>query len=188
MDSTNRYRHNLITKMLQTHLKKIRENRLYKKVHIFVFIEANYGGWWATDIVRGIVEQKEFAPIEVCSYDETDKNRVGVWMRDEVKECMAGEMQRSLADGQLCFADAFITQRDTKAIQHEFMEQLQHYRQEIIVPTDESTGKYKKVTTGKSAGRKDDMCICAQIALYFSGKKRIDNNFRSMAVEYGWRY
>jgi hypothetical protein len=101
---------------------------------------------------------------------------------------MAGDMSRSLADGQLCFAQQFITQRKQPEILREFCEQLTHYREDLIQPVDEATGKWKKIVTGKSTGRKDDLCICAQIALYYSGKKRMESAFRDLAEQRGWRY
>ena len=175
--------------MLQTHLKRLRAIKIYQRAQIYVFIEANFGGWWASDVVRNVVEQKDYMPLEVCSYDETDKDRAGIWMTDEVKRCMAGEFSRSLADGQLCFAKEFSCgSSQTKAMQAELLEQLSHYREQIIAPNDEATGKFKKITTGKSSGRKDDLCICAQIALFFSSKKRLEPEFRTLAEHHGWRY
>lgn len=191
MDSTNRFQHNVIVKMIETHLRSLRKTPMYRGAHIFVFVEANYGGWWGTDVVRNVVEQAEFAPITCVSYDETPKDRVGIWMSDEVKRCMAGEMERALGDGQLCFAKEFVTAAPRKPadIQKEFREQLSNYREELIKPKDEATGITKKVVTGKtSGGRKDDLCIAAQIALYFSGKKRREESFRNLARDRGWRF
>lgn len=182
-------RHNQVVALIEGHLDNIRLNPWYKNAHIFVFIEANYGGWWSADVVRKVVEQPKYAPLEACRYDETADDRVGVWMRDELKDCMAGDMQRSLGDGQWCWAKDFISWgKKAKDIQKELCEQLANYRKEIVPPTDEATGKWKAVITGKSAGRKDDLAIVAQIALYFSGKKRLEPGFRDLAERYGWRY
>jgi hypothetical protein len=190
MDSTPKHKHNVITKMIETHLDMIMRSRTYGRSMKYVFIEANYGGYWAVDIIKNIVQQPRFAPIEVVSYDETAKDRAGIWMSQGVKECMAGVMQRSLADGQLCFAKEFITQRGPNLpdIKKEYREQLINYRQELIEPHDVATGTSKAIITGKtSGGRKDDLCIVSQIALYFSGKKKMESSFRELANERGWR-
>ena len=113
-------------------------------------------------------------------------------MTADVKQSMAGTMQRSLADGQMCFAHDFITSSSPtveKEIKAVFREQLSKYREELILPLDLSTGITRKVITGKSSGgQKDDLCIVVQIALYFSGKKRIEPAFRDIAQSRGWRY
>lgn len=138
-----------------------------------------------------IINQREFQPVTVVSYDETNKGRVGIWMRDEVKEMMCMTLQRSLADGQLVFAKEFITLKTAgqKDIQAAFKDQLAKFREELLLPNDTTTGITKKKFTGKSAsGNKDDVLICVQIALYFSGKKRLETAFRELANEAGWRY
>ena len=101
---------------------------------------------------------------------------------------MAGVMQRSLADGRVCFASEFISGKKTEDIQKTFLEQLKNYREELIQPLDTTTGISKIKYTGKSTGKKDDMAICAQIALYFSDKKRLEPGFRQLAQKFGWRY
>jgi len=138
--------------------------------------------------VRRVVEQRKFAPIEACSYDETDGDRIGIWMSDELKRCLAGDMATSLSCGQLCFAQEFISARKPEAIQKELMEQFKVYREEIIAPAEVSVGEYRKKVTGKAPGRKDDLCVASQIALYFAAKKRLEPAFRSMAEANSWRY
>jgi hypothetical protein len=181
----------MVVKMLEGHLHKIRMSKVYQGVRIYVFIEANYGGSWAVDVIKNIVDQDQFQPLEVVTYDTTNKGRHGIWMTDNVKECMAGVMQMSMSGGHLVFAKEFITATapNAKTIQTTFREQCVNYRLELVKPLDEATGTSKKKYTGKTgSGRKDDLCICAQIALYFSGKKRLEPGFRALANQHGWRY
>ena len=53
----------------------------YYSFFVFLLFALHGSKFWATDIVRGILEQKEFAPLEVCSYDTTNKDRVGYLTR-----------------------------------------------------------------------------------------------------------
>jgi hypothetical protein len=130
-------------------------------------------------------------PITCVSFDETNQGRVGVWMTDVLKRSLAGEMQRSLADGQLCFAEDFVSTRRDKnlvgrlGVQHEFLEQLSEFREELIEPNDLAVGTYKKICTGKGGGRKDDILICSMLALYFGLKQRLRPEFRALGEQLG---
>jgi hypothetical protein len=178
--------------MVEGHLRAIRHSARYHNAYIFVFIEANYGGYWASSVLETIVQQKEFMPLEACSYDESDEEKVGVWMEPKLKPALAAQLQRSLADGQLVFAKDFITTQTEKSmngkpkVQMDFMSQLSEYREELKEPNDAATGDYKKFITGKSCGRRDDMCICVQLALYFGMKRRMDDDFREIGESRGW--
>ena len=154
---------------------------------MFIFIEANYGGVYNIENIRTVCEQDEFKPLEVVSYDRSGKDKTGIWMSDTVKECMAREFQRILADGLLHFAKEFVSTQKPTEVQRTFREQLAHYREELVKPHDEAIGITKKKITGKSASLRDDLCISAQIALYFSGKKRMEAKFRADCDAYGWR-
>jgi hypothetical protein len=142
------------------------------------------------------MEQREFSPLEMVSYDTTDRGRIGIWMTDDNKECMSGDLAKSLQDDRLHFAKEFVTNRvvpkgkdSSREIKMEFCKQLEHYREELIVPKDAATGVSKKKFTGKtSGGKKDDMVICCMIALYCSGKKRREVAFMKLAHARGWRY
>lgn len=182
--------------MIEGHLHRLRSSPVYKEARIYVFVEANYGGDWGVDQVRRIVEQTRFSPIKVVKYDETTRDRPGVWMTEKTKQCMMHDMQRSLADGYLCFAQDFITTRSVERqgqmdIRKELMTQFMHYREEVVRAKnkDEAIADTKIIITGKSSGgRKDDLCITCQIALYFSGQYRLEPSFITLASQFNWRY
>jgi hypothetical protein len=156
-----------------------------------VCVNDDVGGDFTVDMIRKICEQPEFQPLVVVSYDETPKERFGIWMTDDVKKNMMLDLQRSMSDGQLCFAKEFIHTGDTvkeKAkIKDKFRQQLQNFRQEVINPKDVAIGITKTYMTGKSSGRKDDILICLAIALYFSGKKRREQSFIQLCNRHGYR-
>lgn len=192
LDSCKSAHRNDVNRMLTGHLRTLRRSLRYGKAYIYCFIESNYGGQYNSTNIEAVVTQREFRPIEASSFDEKDEERVGVWVDDDVKESMAADLQRSLADGQLCFADEFITTRTEKTmtgqpvIQQELIQQLTDYREELMKPHDAATGKFKKVLTGKSSNKVDDLCICLQICLRFGWLKRKDANFIEIARRQGW--
>ncbi len=148
------------------------------------------GGSWTVDILSKVVQQTKFAPVEVVSYDETPRERAGIWMTQPVKEKLVGTMKRSVADGQFTFAKEFITLRKKpEDIRREVCDQLSNFRQELIQPLDKATGIAKAVYTGKTnGGRKDDLLITIMIALYYGGLKRMEEKFLNVAAQRGWRF
>ena len=63
--------------MIETHLRNLRKTAQYKDAMIYVLVERNYGGSWSVDIIRQIVEQKEFSPL-IC-YQEKEDDKFGIW-------------------------------------------------------------------------------------------------------------
>jgi hypoxanthine-guanine phosphoribosyltransferase len=143
--------------MIEGHLRRIKNSPVYGGCQKYVFIERNYGGDFTVDMIRKICEQKEFDPLVVVSYDETPKERFGIWMTDDVKKNMMFDLQRSISEGMLCFAKDFIHTGDTvkskAAIKDKFKAQLQNFRQEVVNPKDVAIGITKTYMTGKSSGR-----------------------------------
>lgn len=125
-----------------------------------LFVSVVYRG---VDVIRRVVEQSCFAPLEV--YDEKKDGKCGIWLTDTIKENACGALQLALSNGQVAFAKEFVTnekeasgkQADRK-IQDMYREQLANFRVEMVMPNDISIGKTKLVYTGKtSSGRKGNV-------------------------------
>jgi hypothetical protein len=189
LDSTSNVKHNGVVEMIEGHLKCLRSIPKYKDAVIMVSIERNYGGGFVVDTVKKIVCQQQFMPIEIMSYDKSNSDKEGVWLDQPVKEAMSGMLQRSVADGLLCFAVHFVTTRKNfTEIQTEIREQMANYREELLRPKDLAVGITKKWLTGKTgSGRKDDLLIVVMLALYFANMKRMESTFRAKAQRFGWR-
>lgn len=112
------------------------------------------------DIIRKIVEQRAYSPVEV--YDEKGDGKVGIWTTDVSKESAANHLKLMLSNGQVAFAKEFITQEKetsgksaAKTIQDVYREQLANYRVELVIPHDVAIGITRRKFTGKtSSGRK----------------------------------
>jgi hypothetical protein len=189
LDSTSNIKHNGVVAMIEGHLQRLRAISKYKESVIMVSIERNYGGGFVVDTVKKIVCQPQFMPIELMSYDKSHSDKEGVWLDQPVKEAMSGMLQRSVADGVLCFALHFVTTRKTAVeAQNEMREQMANYREELLRPKDVAVGITKRVLTGKTgSGKKDDLLIVVMLALYFANMKRIEPTFREKAHRFGWR-
>jgi hypothetical protein len=189
LDSTSNIKHNAVVQMIEGHIKRMRSIPKYKDAVIMCSVERNYGGGFVVDTVKKIVCQQEFMPVEMMSYDKSNSNKEGVWLDQPVKEAMSGMLQRSVADGQLCFAQYFVTTRkEAVEVQNEIREQMANYREELLRPKDVAVGVTKKWLTGKTGGgKKDDLLIVVMLALYFANMKRMEPNFREKAQRFGWR-
>lgn len=194
-DSCSSHEHNIVTQMLEGHIRALRRHPVYSNSIFYFFIESNYGGWWGSDIISKIANQDEFQPVVLVSYDPQGKDRIGIWMVPEVKKACIESMSRTLADGHAVFAKDFVTHYDPRTetiekakarIQDTIREQMIFYREELRQPVD-ATGVVKRFQTGKDAGRKDDLLMCLMIAKYFSEKKKLETPFREKVAMHNWR-
>lgn len=167
--------------MIETHMTKLRNDSRYRHAVIFVYIEANMSFVTASQI-RDIVMQPCFYPVIVQTYDQSKEQRTGVWTGPPEKELYANELKRALADGAISFADQFLT--ENPAVRSELRDQLEVFRREVKMSPQ---GKRTVEFTGKSPGRKDDLCIVLQMLLYWSRVMRESGEYMQMAEANGWR-
>lgn len=168
--------------MIETHLSRIREDDRYHHALIYVYIEANLSFVTARDIGR-ICSQPQFFPVVVKSFDSTKDERDGVWTGEAEKQMYTSEMKRALADGALSYADNFLSQ--TENVQAEVQAQLEVFRRDVKLT--EGCTKPKITYTGKSNGRKDDLCLVLQMLLYWSRVQRESAEYLTAAASNGWR-
>jgi hypothetical protein len=172
---------NAVTNMLETHLQNIRDDPRYNTAVIYVYIEANMS-FLTANKVKEIVEHPRFYPVLVQSFDPTTDARAGVWTGPDEKYLYAEEMKRALADGALVYAARFIS--SDESIKPEIVKQLEVYRREAKVS---ASGKRTIEYTGKSLGRKDDVCIVMQMLLHWSRLMRNSDEYQKAAELNGWR-
>jgi hypothetical protein len=173
---------NTIIDMLETHLAGLRANPRYKAAVVYVYVEANMS-FVTANRIKNIIDKPVYYPTIVAQYDPKGESRYGVWSGPEEKEMYADELKRALADGQLCYAEHFVSQ-DGAAVKSELKDQMEVFRRELKVSP---TGKKTYVYTGKSNGRKDDLCIVLQMLLYWSKYTRESSEYANAATQNGWR-
>lgn len=160
LESTNKVQEKNIVCLLESHFRALRKIERYKDSFIFIFIERNYGGTFVTDTIKNIVEQSDFAPLQVVCCDIKKGDKPGVWVDEPTKQAMCGDLVRLLMEERLHFANPaeFITHRmsmnrkirsDVLDCQKELIEQLSRVR-DVISKTEknEEVGIAKKITTG----------------------------------------
>jgi hypothetical protein len=172
---------NVIVDMLEKHLTRLREDARYQNAVIYVYIEANMS-WVTANDIKKVVEQPRFYPVIVRSYDTSPEQKPGVHTGQPEKEMYSRDLQRALGDGQLCYADRFIS--DDPNVKQELRSQMEVYRREVEVGPN---GKLKSNFTGKSNGRKDDLCMVVQMLLYWSRLERESAEYVHAATANGWR-
>jgi hypothetical protein len=99
--------------MICRHLDDLEANPVYRNAVLFLYIEANFGGWPAAkttwDKVRGRGSNFGTMCILPICKDPDGLGRVGVWTYEETKEVMAMESAYVLSNGLVHFAEHFVT-------------------------------------------------------------------------------
>jgi hypothetical protein len=172
---------NVVVDMFEDHLTKLRSDSRYKNALIYVYIEANMSYIDANE-VRKVLEQPQFYPVIVKSFDPTTEERAGVWTGPPEKQLYAMELKRALSDALLVYADNLIT--NDPGVKTEIKNQLEVFRRDVkITPQGKRTIEY----TGKSSNRKDDMCLVLQMMLYWSNEMRESHEYIKASETNGWR-
>lgn len=177
--------------MTEKHLESIRSRPLYHHAYIFVYIESQYSVIEAGN-VRDIVQQHRFAPVAVESQIRKGgkQPRLGVMTMNEEKKLYAQDLAMVLSHGQLLYPEEseFISS-DSVAVKEELLAQLRQYRRETKMTHQEDAAfaDVKETYSGKAGGRKDDLCMALQIALFHGMRKRQSDGYEQLAMVNGWR-
>jgi len=182
-------KHNEIMKMLENFILRTRSMRVYRDALIFIAIEANMS-FITADMLAGFFQNPRFGRIEVLSLDPKKHQRPGVWTGENEKERYAESMERALANGTLCYArEQAGDPAKWPLVKQEFQSQLGSFRREVDPAKDPMFGRNKITFTGKAGnGKKDDLVLATQIALYHLEWLKTTDRFQDMATAQGWRY
>ena len=175
----------VIDRMIINHFQELRKHPQYRDAYIYAYIEANMSYIDAGRISDLLHSQKGLGEIEVVSFDK-DK-RYGVWTTPERKHEMAVHAQQLLATRSVRLAQDIIGQNPEETLSM-FFDQLNNYRKEIKNPADYIHGKFTFSYGGKSSGKKDDLAMAWQIALYWSYVMMTSSQtYNQTAIARGWR-
>ena len=139
---------------------RIRQDTGRKASRIFIFVERNLG-FEAEHHKRAL----EHIP-GVTFYVDQKANRVGVLTTEATKHAMAQLVVSMLAERRLhILPNLYSNEPDTVRIR--LREQMETYSAQFKAAPD-TFGKDRMSLSGKVGGMMDDVCICLQLAAYYT--------------------
>lgn len=182
---------NDIVDMMETHIMKIRSSKQYQSCQIYAFIESNYSVIEAKN-VSNVITQHQFMPIKVhYQVKANNMQRVGVYTGPNEKRMYVQELSLALSHESLYYPIdfEFISCKQTNVIKDELLQQLRMYRREtkMSVHEDEAFAQVHVAYSGKGGGRKDDLCMALQMAVYHGNEKLMSDEYDFDADTFGWK-
>lgn len=93
--------------------------------------------------------------------------RMGVLTTDAVKHAMCGLLNSMLREKRVHMSKELIS-RDPKGIRKRIREQMEVYSYQFKI-AETPFNKDQMSLSGKVGGMRDDVCICLQLAIYWTG-------------------
>ena len=146
--------------MVVQHITRIRSDVGRKTSRFFIFVERNLG-FEAEHHKRAL----DHIP-GVTFYVDQKASRVGVLTTEATKHAMAQLVVSMLAERRLHVLPALYS-HEPEAMRARLREQMETYSAQFKQAPD-TFGKDKISLSGKIGGMKDDVCICLQLAAYFT--------------------
>ena len=142
------------------HITRIRSDVGRKTSRFFIFVERNLG-FEAEHHKRAL----DHIP-GVTFYVDQKASRVGVLTTEATKHAMAQLVVSMLAERRLHVLPTLYS-HEPEAMRARLREQMETYSAQFKQAPD-TFGKDKISLSGKIGGMKDDVCICLQLAAYFT--------------------
>ena len=146
--------------MVAQHIARIRRDAGRKTCRFFVFVERNLG-FEAEHHKRAL----EHIP-GVNFYVDHKASRVGVLTTEATKHAMAQLVVSMLAEKRIHVLPLLYS-NEPEQVRIRLREQMETYSAQYKQAPD-TFGKDKIALSGKVGGMKDDVCICLQLAAYFT--------------------
>ncbi len=142
------------------HITRIRQDTGRKAARVFIFVERNLG-FEAEHHKRAL----EHIP-GVNFYVDHKANRVGVLTTEATKHAMAQLVVSMLAERRIHVLPQLYS-ADPDGVRVRLREQMETYSAQFKAAPD-TFGKDRVSLSGKVGGMKDDVCICLQLAAYYT--------------------
>jgi hypothetical protein len=146
--------------MVVQHIARIRKDAGRKTSRFFIFVERNLG-FEAEHHKRAL----DHLP-GVHFYVDHKASRVGVLTTEATKHAMAQLVVSMLAEHRIHVLPTLYS-NEPDAVRIRLREQMETYSAQYKQAPD-TFGKDKISLSGKVGGMKDDVCICLQLAAYFT--------------------
>lgn len=167
----------------------LRASPIYRDALVWVYPEANSGYFNCTQLRDLFMNRPQiFGRVEFQMYEPYKNEMVpGVFTHHETKEKYANYLQHKMSNGQLLFAEEMIGNPERlESEKRKLIDQLNNYRMEMRESIHPGLIPDKCFFTGKSGGRRDDLCMALQIAIYQMQLKRDDPDFQQRCAREGW--
>ena len=154
------------------HIGRIRERLGFKGSRVHVFVERNLG-FEAEHHQRALKDVPG-----VAFYVDQTANRVGVLTTEAVKHAMCQLVVAMLRERRIAMLDPLVGNDPLKA-RIRLREQMEVYGYQVKLAAN-TFQKERIALSGKIGGMKDDVCICLQLACYFTQleQQRAHDQFR----------
>ena len=144
------------------HIARLRERVIFSSSPVTIYVERNLG-FEAEHHKRALTGA---IPGQVSFYHDAQHDRTGMLTTNPIKHAMCRLVVAMLEEGRLCVAKP-LSSRDPRGLLIRLREQLEVYS--FQYKEAETTFQADKVAiSGKVGGMKDDICICLQLACYFT--------------------
>jgi hypothetical protein len=146
--------------MVTRHIARIRMDIGRKGCKVFVFVERNLG-------FEAEHHKRALSHIPgVTFYVDQKANRVGVLTTEATKHAMATLVVSMLEERRMHILPTLYS-NEPEAMRIRLREQMETYSAQFKQAPD-TFGKDRIALSGKVGGMKDDVCICLQLAAYFT--------------------
>ena len=142
------------------HIRRVRADVGRKAARFFIFVERNLG-FEAEHHKRAL----DHIP-GVTFYVDQKASRVGVLTTEATKHAMAQLVVSMLAEHRMHILPVLYS-AEPDAMRVRLREQMETYSAQFKQAPD-TFGKDKMSLSGKIGGMKDDVCICLQLAAYYT--------------------
>ena len=146
--------------LVSKHIARIRQDTGRKACRVFIFVERNLG-FEAEHHKRAL----EHIP-GVNFYVDQKASRVGVLTTEATKHAMAQLVVSMLAERRIHILPNLYSS-EPEAMRIRLREQMETYSAQFKAAPD-TFGKDRISLSGKVGGMKDDVCICLQLAAYYT--------------------
>jgi hypothetical protein len=165
--------------MFRSLFVQLRRSPRYQSALVVIYVESNHGPFDAKSLMGYVDDNRSiFGPVEFQNREEKKEVLPGVITTHNHKEMFANLARHELANGHVLFADEMIGVPE-RLVQHkaELLDQFRNYHKDIKLAIEPGFGTDKVTYTGKTGGKRDDMCMAFQIGLYHMHAKRDDDRF-----------
>lgn len=145
---------------LAAHIESIRTHACFRISPIFIFVERNLG-FEAEHHKRAL-----FHLPNVKFYVDEKADRVGILTTEQVKHAMCQLVNVMLAERRIHMFSPLIA-TNPQSMRTKLREQMATYSYQVKLAQN-TFQKDRIALSGKVGGCKDDICICLQLACYFT--------------------
>lgn len=146
--------------LVSKHIHRIRMENGRIGSRVFIFVERNLG--FEAEHHKRALEYME----GVSFYVDQKANRVGVLTTESTKHAMATLVVAMLEEKKIHIRNPLFS-NDPQGMRIRIREQMETYSMQVKAPPD-TFGKERIALSGKVGGMKDDVCICLQLAAYYT--------------------